>query len=484
MSDLREQVKGPRNRWPRRDGGVLPVSRPLGRVSNGLAGRGQGWRLALRGLWAVLTVLGLVLLWPSPTGGASGRHVEVLPARGVINPIMAGYIQRGIERGQANGAEAVIIQLDTPGGLDTSMREIIQATLNADVPVVVYVSPPGGRAASAGLFITMAAHVAAMAPNTNIGSAHPVSIGGGIGGQAQPTPDKTMTDKVTNDAVALIRGLAQRRGRNVEWAEAAVRESVNVPETEALRLGVVDLVADDLPSLLEQIDGREVTLARTGRTLHTRGATAQVVELGFLERFLHLISDPNIAYILLTIGIYGLIYELASPGSILPGVVGVLALIMAFFSLGMLPVNYAGLALILFGFALMVADVLLMPGAGALAAGGVLSLLLGSLLLLSGAPPYFSLSLWIIGTVVATTSGFVLILVRGVARSHSRPPSTGVPALVGSAGEARTDLRPEGMVFVQGELWRARVKDGHLAKGARVEVVAVDGLTLVVRKAL
>ena len=455
-----------------------PLPRPPGQAGRG---RSQPRRLLLPTL---LIALGLALLALAPAGAAPTRRVDVLRARGVINPIMAGYVTRGIDRGEADGAEAVVVELDTPGGLDTSMREIIQAILDSDVPVVVYVSPPGGRAASAGLFITMAAHVAAMAPSTNIGSAHPVSIGGGgIAGQEQPPPDQTMTDKVTNDAVALIKGLAQRRGRNADWAERAVRESVNVTDAEALRLGVVDLVADDLPSLLAQLDGREVVLARGSRTLHTASAAVEVVDLGFVERFLHLISDPNIAYILLTVGVYGLIYELASPGAILPGVAGVLALVLAFFSLGMLPINYAGLALILFGFALMVAEVLFVPGVGALAAGGVVSLLLGSALLLSGAPGYLSLSPWVIGSVVATTAGFFLIVLRGVVRTYRRPPSTGVSGLLGSEGVARTDLSPEGMVFVQGELWRARVKDGSIPRGARVEVMAVEGLSLVVRRA-
>lgn len=450
-------------------------------------------------VWALVVALGVALLFvpsvsgepggppatdemtaPSPAPVHGPPTVVSVRATGVINPVMAGYMIRGIEHAEASGAEAMVILLDTPGGLETSMREIIQAILDSDVPVVVYVYPPGGRAASAGLFITMAGHVAAMAPNTNIGSAHPVGIGGD-GGSPQPA-DQTMSDKVTNDAVALIKGLAERRGRNAEWSERAVRESVNVPDGEALRLGVVDLLADDVPSLLEKLDGREVKLARGAKTLRTAGVAVAPVDMGFLERFLHLISDPNIAYILLTVGVYGLIYELASPGAVFPGVAGVLSLILAFYSLGMLPINYAGLVLIVFGFALLVAEVLVTPGIGGLAIGGVLSLLIGSLLLLNGAPPYLSISLWVIGTAVATTAGFFLILIRGVARTYRKAPSTGLPALIGAEGIARSELSPEGSVFVEGELWHARAANGPIAKGTRVEVLAVEGLTVVVRK--
>jgi membrane-bound serine protease (ClpP class) len=261
-----------------------------------------------------------------------------------------------------------------------------------------------------------------------------------------------------------------------------VRESVNVTADEAVRLGVVDLVAEDVPALLNAVDGREVKLAHGTKTLHTAGAGLSGFDMGVLERFLFLISDPNIAYVLLTVGVYGLIYELANPGAILPGVAGVFALVLAFYSLGTLPINYAGLALILFGFALFIAELLIAPGVGALAVGGAVSLVLGSLLLLNGAPAYMALSPWVIGGVVTATVLFFGVALRAIIRSTRRAPATGASALVGAPGVARTDLAPDGMVFVAGELWRARASDGEIPEGATVVVTQVDGLTLTVRR--
>jgi membrane-bound serine protease (ClpP class) len=446
----------------------------------GVRGTGQSWdprRVGRAPLWLALLLVGFSLLASTATGQARGESVLVLPTRGVVNPVLASYITRGIDLARMREAEALVVELDTPGGLESSMREVIQATLASEVPVVFYVYPPGGRAASAGLFLTMAGHVAAMAPSTNIGSAHPVS------GEGQPL-DETMSAKVTNDAVALIRGLAERRGRNADWAERAVRESVNVSAEEALQLKVVDLVAPDLQTLLRDIDGREVQLASGPRVLRTAGKPVETVEMGFLERLLHLLSDPTIAYILMTVGVYGLIYELASPGAILPGVAGVLALVLALYSLGTLPVNYAALVLIGFGFILMIADVTLTPGVGALAAGGLLSLLIGSLLLLYSLPPYLTLSPFAVAGVVGTTAAFFLIVIRGVVRVSRRPPVMGGSAMVGQRGVARSEVQTSGgMVFVGGELWRARASSGQIASGDAIEVVGLDGLTLVVRKA-
>lgn len=443
--------------------------------------RTSQWRFVRRGrrlIWLFFLLVGLCLFVVSPiTGQAEGRSVLVLPAEGVVNPVLASYITRGIDLARATGAEALVVELDTPGGLDSSMREIIQATLASDVPVIFYVYPPGGRAASAGLFLTMAGHVAAMAPSTNIGSAHPV------GGEGQAL-DETMSAKVTNDAVALIRGLAARRGRNADWAERAVRESVNVPAEQALELHVVDLVAPDLPTLLRDVDGREVQLASGPRVLHTAGLPVETVEMGFLERLLHLISDPTIAYILMSVGTYGLIYELASPGAIFPGVAGVLAIVLALYSLGTLPIDYAALVLIGFGFILLVADLAFMPGVGILAGGGLVSLTLGSLLLLYTLPPYMTLSPYAVVGVVGTTALFFFVVMRGVIRVSRRPPAIGESAMVGQRGTARSDVQPSGgMVFVDGELWKARTADGPVARGDAIEVVGIDGLTLIVRKA-
>ena len=444
------------------------------------ARRRDQWRLVRRGRrlgWLAFLLVGLALLAASPTAGQTeGGSVLVLPARGVVNPVLASYITRGIDLARAREAEAIVVELDTPGGLDSSTREIIQATLASDIPVIFYVYPPGGRAASAGLFLTMAGHVAAMAPNTNIGSAHPV------GGEGQAL-DETMSAKVTNDAVALIRGLAERRGRNADWSEQAVRESVNVSAEQARDLHVVDLVSADLPTLLRDVDGREVQLTSGPRALRTAGAPVETVEMGFLERLLHLISDPTIAYILMAVGMYGLIYELASPGAIFPGVAGVLALVLALYSLGTLPINYAALVLIGFGFVLLAADLAFTPGVGLLAGGGLVSLLFGSLLLLYTLPPYLALSPYAIAGVVGTTAVFFLIAMRGVARASRRPAVIGAPAMVGQKGTARSDLLPDGgMVFVSGELWQARPSNGPVGSGDSVEVVGIDGLTLIVKK--
>ncbi|MBI2939813.1 MAG: nodulation protein NfeD [Chloroflexi bacterium] len=417
------------------------------------------------------------------TGLAGGSHVVVAEARGMVNPVMAGYITRVIAQAEREQAEALVIQLDTPGGLDTSMREIIQAIVGSRVPVIVYVAPPGGRAASAGLFITMAAHVAAMAPDTNMGSAHPVMIGPGGPGAQPSQPDTTMVDKVTNDAVALIRGLAERRGRNADWAERAVRESVNVGATEALRLGIVEIVAGDVPDLLRQVDGRMVMLPEGSRALRTAGLPTAPAPMSVVEQFLHVLSDPNVAYILMTIGVYGLIYELASPGHVFPGIVGVISLVLGLYALGTLPVNYAALALIAFAFALLLAEVFVAPGIGALAVGGIIALVLGSLLLFNGAGSAVQLSPWVIAGVVIATTGFFLVVVRGVRQSLRRPVQTGREALIGALATVQSDLKPRGVVHLNGELWEAVALDGVIPRNAVVRIEQVQGLTLLVRAA-
>jgi membrane-bound serine protease (ClpP class) len=393
---------------------------------------------------------------------------------------MSAYIDRGIGNAERAGARAVVIELDTPGGLDTAMREIMQRIIGAQVPVIVYVSPPGGRAASAGLFITQAGHVAAMAPNTNIGSAHAVAVG--LPGVGEGQPDPVMMDKVTNDAVALIRGVAETRNRNMDWVEKAVRESVNVPAKDALELNVIDLVAPDLPSLLQQVDGRTVVLGSGQEvTLATKDAALHDEGMNFVEDFLHKLSDPTVASILMLIGINGLIFELASPGAILPGVVGGIALLLALFGLGMLPVNFAGLLFIALAFLLFVADVM-MPTHGILTAGAIISLLLGSMILLSGTAPYFAINWPAILTAIAATAAFFAFAVTKATRAQRRRVATGREGMIGTVGTARTALAPKGMVFVHGEYWEAKAENGHLVEGDRVQVVGVDGLHLVVRK--
>lgn len=421
-------------------------------------------------LWA----LGLALLWSSVF--ADSPTIVVLKAKGPVNPILASYFNRGITMAETQGASMVIFQLDTPGGLDTSMRDIVQRINSARIPVVVYVSPAGARAASAGAFITMAAHVAAMAPNTAIGAAHPVA-----GGPQELTGP--MSDKVTNDAVAYIRGIAELRGRNTEWAEKAVRESISSSVDEAVKEKVVDLVAIDLGALLTQLDGRVVKLMTGEVTLSTKGHVLIHEDMNFIESFLFAISDPNVAYILLTLAMTGLFLELSNPGAILPGIVGGIALFLALFSLGMLPVNIAGLLLIGLGFLLFVAE-LWVTTHGMLTVGGIISLTLGSLLLISGNAPYLMVDRRLIATVVASVAAFFFFAVSAIVRTQRQRSVTGREGLMGMDGIARTPLNPEGLVFVHGERWQAAVLDGEgpVAEGERVKVVGIEGLKLTVTR--
>jgi len=459
--------------------GRWPLAAASGQLGRGALVKSPSLRVLARGLVVSFFLCFLLLLHSGidvDDVQAEGRHVDAIRANGVVNPVMARYIDRAISAAESDGAQALIIQLDTPGGLDTSMREIMQRMLAARVPVVVYVAPSGARAASAGLFITITGHVAAMAPSTNIGSAHPVSIGSD--GQTAPM-DPVMTDKVVNDAVALITGVASQRGRNAQWAEKAVRESVNVTASEALDLKVVDLVADDMDDLLEKLDGRQVSLAAGTVTLHTQGAVVSWLQMSFVEELLNIISDPNLAYILFIIGLNGLIYELASPGSIIPGVVGAISLILAFFALGTLPINLAGVALIVLAFLLFAVDIFA-PTHGALTLGGVLALVLGSMMLINSSEPSLAVSPWLIGAVAVFTGSFFLFVVHAVVRSHRRRAVTGKEGLVGAVGEAKTRLEPQGYVYVQGELWSAISENGFIEPGTKVRVIGMQDLTLLV----
>lgn len=402
------------------------------------------------------------------------KEVIVLTISGIINPPHAEYTIKGIQKAHEHNAEAVIIQLDTPGGLDTSMRSIVKEILNSQVPIVVYVSPKGARAASAGAFITLAAHIAAMAPGTNIGAAHPVAIGEKM--------DKTMAEKITNDAVAYIKSIAKQRERNIEWAEKAVRKSISSTETEALKLKVIDLIADDLNSLLKDINGMKIKTVKGEVTLNTKSAKINKIEMNFRERFLNFISDPNIAYILLMIGIYGIIFELSNPGAILPGVIGAISLLLAFYSLQTLPINYAAAGLILLGVILFILE-LKFASHGLLTLGGVICFILGSIMLFDTANPLFKLSLSVIIPVTLVTVLFFVILLRLAYKAYKRKPVTGVEELIGLRGVAKTDIdRQKGMVMVHGELWQA-VSDEEIKKDEEIIVEEVKGLTLKVRRA-
>jgi len=411
----------------------------------------------------------------SPTQAGPQQRIDLLQVKGTINPVVKSYIDRGLSEAEEAGAVLVVITLDTPGGLLDTTREIVQRMIAARVPIAVYVSPSGARAASAGVFITMAAHVAAMAPGTNIGAAHPV------GGQGE-TITGTLGIKITNDAIAQIQGIAEQRGRNAEWAKAAVAESVSVVASEALALKVVDLVATDLGDLLAQIDGREVTLPTGKVVLKTAGVPIHPVPMSALESFLNVLSDPNIAYILFIIGINALLFELSNPGAILPGVVGVICLVLGLYTLGTLPIDYAGIALTVFAFILFIIDIKA-PTHGLLTIGGVISLILGGVLLTNTSPEYFKISWSVIAGVTVPTALFFAFVVGKAVQSQRRPATTGREGLLNARGRSRTPLNPHGTVLVQGELWEAIAEDAPIEAGADIQVTAIQGFQLRVRRA-
>ena len=412
-----------------------------------------------------------LLLWACPLAarGAKGE-VYVVKVSGSINPGLAEYLIRSMEKASREEAGCLVIQLDTPGGLALSMRSIVMAMLSLQIPVIVHVSPSGARAASAGVMITLAADIAAMAPGTNMGAAHPVNLG-------QKKMDETMADKVVNDMVAYTKSIAEKRGRNSEWAEKAIRESVSVTEKEALELKVIDLVAEDLDDLLEKIDGREV---KDKGTLHTKGIKRVVLTESLRDKILKTLSDPNIAYLLMMIGLAGLYFELSHPGAIFPGVIGAMSLILAFFAFQTLPVNYAGVLLIALAIILFVLE-MKVASYGLLSLGGVISLFLGSLMLFEGTAPGMRLSWRVLIPTVVMVSGFFVAVAGLVFRSQVSKPRTGDKGLVGEVGVVKSRLEPEGKVFVHGELWNA-VAPGRIEPGAKVRVVGVDSLLLKVEQ--
>jgi membrane-bound serine protease (ClpP class) len=422
---------------------------------------------------AALLLLALAGALVPAAASATAAPVATIQIEGVISPVTLRLVEQAIDRAQSQKAQALVIQLDTPGGLERSMRAIVQRMLNSSVPVVVYVAPTGARAASAGVFITLAAHVSAMAPATNIGAAHPVALGGGV--------DKESLKKIENDAAAFIRSVALERGRNADWAEKAVRQSVSVTEREALRLKIVDLIADSVPDLLEKIDGRTVKTPKGAVTLATRGATVMPIDIGFRDRFLNVITDPNVAYILMMLGMLGLFFELSNPGVVLPGVIGGISLILAFFAFQSLPINFAGLALIVFGIILLIAEIKVVSH-GVLAIGGVISMGLGSLMLFDAPEAGFRISWWVIAPTVGITAGLFLFVLAAGMRALAARPVLGPSGMVGQTAVARGPLAPEGQVAVQGEIWRAVSEDGAVEDGARVRIIDVQGLTLKVVK--
>jgi len=402
------------------------------------------------------------------------QKVITLSIDGAINPVVADYVAQGIKKAENEKAVCLLINLNTPGGLLKSTRVIVSSMLEAKVPIVVYVSPSGAHAGSAGVFITLAAHIAAMAPGTNLGSAHPVNLQGGM--------DSIMGEKTTNDAAAFIRSIAEKRGRNMKWAEEAVRFSVALAETEAVKQNVVNLIAGSEKELIKQLNGWTVPMDSTEITLNTTGAASVPFEMTWVEKLLNYISDPNVAYVLMLLGIYGLIFEFYTPGIGVPGVVGGISLILAFYAMHTLPINVAGLALIALAIVLFVLE-LFTPTHGILSIGAVIALFLGSIMLIKPGPHFewASVSLKVIIPAVITSALFFLTIVGFGLRAQRRKVSTGIDSLVGQIGQAITDLSPAGDVWINGERWQAISTEGFVTKGQKVNIIAVSGLKLSVK---
>ncbi len=428
-----------------------------------------------RSFFLVISGMVFCLAAPLPLKAQKAPVFDLVSVNAAITPPIAEYIEESIAEAAHDGAAGLIIKMDTPGGLDTAMRDIAKSILNAPVPVVVYVAPPGARAASAGVIIVAAAHVAAMAPGTNIGAAHPVGIG--IGGKM----DKTMSEKVENDAAAYVIGIARKRGRNADWLEKAVRKSASITAEDALRLDVIDIVTTDMDSLLKQIDNREVDVNGVKVVINTAGAVVHEKTMGTRGRILSALSNPNIAYILLLIGLAGLYFEFSTPGAIFPGVIGGISLILAFFAMQTLSINYSGIALILFAIVLFIAEIKIISH-GILSIGGVIALLIGSLMLFNTAGSSLRLAWSVLIPAVLITSLFFIAVAWMALKAQLKPPQGGGEGMAGQRGVAVGDVHQGGKVLVDGEYWDA-FSDIPIAGGSTVRIVEVKQMKLKVESA-
>ncbi len=420
----------------------------------------------------IFTFFALLFLLPLMVAGQTVVSIKI---EGAINPVTVDFIHEAIENARIKNAACLLIHLNTPGGLIQSSREIVTELLESTVPIVVYVSPEGAHAGSAGVFITLAANIAVMAEASNIGAAHPVSMQGMM--------DSVMSEKVTNDAAAFIRSIAAKRNRNLEWAEDAVRKSVSITAAEAIQKHVVDLIAFSDQDLLNQIDGKEIKLNSGVVTLHTKNAIIEEYSMSAIDRLLNIISDPNIAYLMMMLGFFGILFEFFNPGAILPGIIGVIALIFAFYAMQTLPINFAGLALIIFGVLLLLLEIKIVSH-GMLAIGGIISLLLGSMMLIKASSPLelAGISRLIIISTTAVTALFFLLVIGAGLKAQKRKATTGLEAMTGLTGIAMDPLEPDGRVRVQGEIWNASSIAGNINKGEAVRINTIKKLILYVEK--